>query len=77
MSDPIEKQRPLLVWGTDPEAVCEAWKLLTTENVLCTLPIHGENYSVFCAYLSEAIPPALDAKLRALVSRVQVSLSRQ
>ncbi len=73
MTDPLEKQRPLLVWGTDPAAVFEAWKLLLDAGVECSSRVYGEHYSVFCAYLDTAIDPDLDAQLRALVSRVQVT----
>ncbi len=76
MSDPIEKQRPLLVWHTSHEAVYEARELLLIAGLLCSSIVSGERFSVFCAYLDAAIDPDLDAQLRALVSRVQVSLSR-
>ncbi len=76
MTDPISKQRPLLVWHPDPAAVFEAWKLLLNAGVECSSRVYGERYCVFAAYLDTAIDPELDAKLRALVSRVQVTLSR-
>ncbi len=76
MTDPIEKQRPLLVWHTDHDAVYEARELLLTAGLLCSSIVPGQHYSTFTAYLDAAIDPVLDAKLRALVSRVQVSLSR-
>ncbi len=77
MTDPIEKQRPLLVWGTDHADVLSATILLTEAGITVSGVVRGSYYSVFCAYLDVAIPPDLDAQLRALVSRVQVSLSRK
>ncbi len=77
MTDPIEKQRPLLVWGTDHEEVLKAWRLCRRLPVECCNVIEGPHYSLFCAYLDAAIPPDLDTQLRALVSHVQVSLSRK
>ncbi len=74
MTDPIEKQRPLLVWG-DHGAVCDARRLLE-DHVVVSSHVCGRHYCLCCAYLEESIDPVLDAKLRALVSRVQVSLSR-
>ncbi len=76
MTDPIEKQRPLLVWGTDREDVMRAKIACGNAGLRCSLLLTGEHYSLFCAYLTESIDPDLDAQLRALVSHVQVSLSR-
>ncbi len=77
MTDPIERQRPLLVWGTDPTDMWKARKLLVDAGIPCSQEVAGKHYLLFCAYLDTAIPPDLDAQLRALVSRVQVSLSRK
>ncbi len=76
MTDPIERQRPLLVWGTDPDKVDAARALLTEAGHLCSGVIEGMYYGVFCAYLDKKLPGVLDVQLRALVSHVQVSLSR-
>ncbi len=76
MNDPLEKQRPLLVWGTDPDKVDAARALLVEAGHLCSEVVEGMYYSMFCAYLDKKLPGVLDAQLRALVSRVQVTLTR-
>ncbi len=75
-TDPIEKQRPLLIWGTDPDKVDAAHALLVEAGIRCSEVVEGMYYSLFCAYLDKKLPGVLDARLRALVSRVQASLSR-
>jgi hypothetical protein len=72
----LSRQRPLLVWGPDAEAVRAARDACAEAGLFAGGVLHGAAYSVFCAYAEAPLPADLDAKLRALASHVQVSLRR-
>ncbi len=42
-TNPIEKQRPLLVWGTDPDLVERAFILLVCADIRCSQQVDGRH----------------------------------
>ena len=71
----LKHQKPILCWHPDLNAVAEAHFWATEAGIPCSAIVTGDRYSLFCGHLDEPISKDLEAKLRALVSHVQVSMT--